>query len=194
MNAPSGVRNISMRDGRGAAAADGAVLDGVRVSTAATLERPGPLDGVLLLPRAPWRARICRGTAGRPAMELYAAGTLLDVVVATDLADEVLCGARRAIWDGRPQAIAWGRLTVPAAGGPGHRDVAVLFARGRLGRRRDRRRNRGFPGAVPVADVVGLAGWFWVAIADGRFDTVTVMRRGQQATRRLVTVHPRPAP
>ncbi|HUA31483.1 MAG TPA: hypothetical protein VMC03_21560 [Streptosporangiaceae bacterium] len=120
-------------------------------------------------------------------MELYAAGTLLDVVVATGLADEVLCGARRAVWDGRPQAIAWGRFPVPRAGGPGRRDVAVLFARGRRPGR-DRRRNRD----VHVADVIGLAGWFWVAVAEDRFDTVTVVRRGRQATRRLAIVHPRP--
>jgi hypothetical protein len=161
--------------------------------TAAILERPRCGDGILLLPRAPWWARISRGTSGRPAMELYAAGTLLDVVVATELADEVLCGSRRAVWDGRPQANAWGRHCVPDAEGSGHRGVAVLFARGRPGRRFGPRPNRAFPGDAGEAEVIGLAGQFWVALADGRFDTVTVVRRGNQARRRLATVHPRPA-
>jgi len=192
MSAPTRVRNVFTRDDRSAAAVHGAAEDDVTVITAAMPERP-PRDDILLLPRAPWRARICRSTTGRPAMELYAAGTLLDVVVATELADEVLCGARRAVWDGRPGAIAWGRLTAPAADCPGHLDVAVCFALGRRGRRRSRHRKGDFPGDLRAADVVVLAGRFWVAIADGRFDTAIVMRRGEQATRRLATAHPRPA-
>ena len=127
-------------------------------------------------------------------MEVYAGQTLLDVVVATDLADEVLCGSRRAVWDGRPLAIAWGRLSVPCADDPGHRGVAAFFARGRRWRPAGPRRNRAFPEDVAVADVIGLAGQFWVALADGRFDTVTVVRRGSQARRRLASVRPRPAP
>ncbi|HTW04100.1 MAG TPA: hypothetical protein VMF87_27630 [Streptosporangiaceae bacterium] len=193
MRAPTGSAAAFVRDEWGVfctpdgTAADGSGANGASLITAAMPDRPRREAGKMWLPGGPWRARTSRGTTGRAAMALYAAGTLLDVVVATALADEVLRGARRAVWNGRAQAIAWGRLTEPDAHGPGHSDVAVFFARGRRGRRwnRDRRQD------VCVADVVGLADCFWVAIADGSFSTVTVIRRGKQATRKLATVHPR---
>jgi hypothetical protein len=174
------------------AATDGPGVNAPSPISAGMPDQPPGVADKIPLPSAPWRARISRGTTGRVAMELYAAGTLMDVVVATGLADEILCSARRAVWGGRSRAIAWGRLPVPAVDGPGERDLSVLFARGRHWRRGDRRRSRDHPEGVRVADVVGLAGWFWVAMADGRFDTVTVVRRGKQATRRIASVHPRP--
>jgi hypothetical protein len=193
MHAPIESADVFVRDHWGApSAADGLGADDAGLIAAAMLDQPRRAGDKICLPSAPWQARISLGTTGRAAMELYAAGTLLDVVVATELADEVLCGARRAVWDRRHLAIAWGRRPVPDANAPGRHDVAVSFARGGHRMRWARRRNRDFRQDARVADIVGVTGWFWVAVADGRFDTVTVTRHGKQARRRLVTVHPRP--
>jgi hypothetical protein len=84
--------------------------------------------GILPMSRMPWLVRTSGGTTGWPAMEIYVADNLLDVVVATRLGAGILRGARRASWDGLPGAIAWGRL--PADG----TSIAVHFAQRRLRR------------------------------------------------------------
>jgi hypothetical protein len=119
----------------------------------------------------PWSLRAADGPAGRPALELYDAGALMDVVVerspALRLAPaDILRGARAGSWAGRRSAVAWGHL--PPSG-----DVTVSFTRGRLRRR-----------AVPAA-VARLADRFWVARADGRFDGVLVTHHVARERRRL---------
>ncbi|GAA0348319.1 hypothetical protein NE235_10975 [Actinoallomurus spadix] len=105
----------------------------------------------------PWAVRIGRGEAGRAALEVYDAETLVDVVVETPVAPETLRGARRGVSAGRPCAIAWGRL-------PAGTDLPeVLFA--------------GWTRRCP-ADVFLVGGFCWLAVAHGRFTTVRVTHRG----------------
>jgi hypothetical protein len=143
-------------------------------------------DGILPVSRMPWLVRTSGGTAGWPAMEIYAADSLLDVVVATRLVAGILRGARRAAWDGLPGAIAWGRL--PADG----TSIAVHFARRRLrrwpGSRAQRTDRERYPGGICPAQASLVGERFWVAAADGRFDTVTVAHHGKHERRKIAAV------
>jgi hypothetical protein len=114
---------------------------------------PGP---ALVQPGRPWAVRLAGGDSAFPALEVYEAGVLLDVVISTRLAALLLRGTRAA--DGRagPCAVAWGRLPVTGA------SPEVEFALGR-------RRPYSQPGAV-----LRLTSWCWLAVADGRFDRVAV--------------------
>jgi hypothetical protein len=131
------------------------------------------------LPRTPWSARTGREVAVRPALEIYEVETLLDVVVVTSLTGDLLHGTRRMVWNGVPQAIAWGRL--PAD----HAEVTVHFSRGLLGRSRAAIARTGYP-----ADVVAITDRFWIAEAEGRFDTVTVSHHGMREQRSIVSARP----
>jgi hypothetical protein len=122
------------------------------------------------LVRTSWSVRVSRQAAARPAMEIYAAGTLLDVVVATPLSAGILCGASRMVASGQHHAIAWGRLIGSASG------ITVRFSRRRLG------------GGGHTADVMPVNDWFWVATAEGRFASVTVTRLGASQRRRIAAV------
>jgi hypothetical protein len=106
-------------------------------------------------------------------MEIYAADALLDVVVATPLSAGVLCGASRTVAGGQHRAIAWGRLVDSSSG------ITVRFSRRRLG------------AAGQAAEVMAVNDWFWVAMADGHFATVTVTYLGHSQRRRIAAV---PAP
>jgi hypothetical protein len=134
--------------------------------------------GLHQLPDTPWSVRISLGTAARPAMEIYAGQTLVDVVVATPLAAGILRGARRAFWEGRPQAIAWGRRPESSS------QISVRFSRGR-----GRLGQGGLGGQA--AQAIPVAGWFWVAMADGRFGAVTITHQGLSEQRRIAAVRPR---
>lgn len=112
--------------------------------------------GTQLPPGPPWSLRLARGTAGRPALEVYENGTLLDVMVATPVAAEVLRGARRARTGGDYRVLAWGRLLPDGA------TVTVTFRRGR------------FRTASSAAAVTAIGTWFWVAVAGGYFNRVCV--------------------
>ena len=92
---------------------------------------------------------------GRPALEVYEHGELLDVVVASRLSPRLLRGARRSTRGGRRLSLAWGRL--PPCGPP----PLVEFAAGRLPLRRR-----------VVAPAVTVSGVFWLAWAEGPFTTV----------------------
>jgi hypothetical protein len=122
------------------------------------------LDGdPVPLPGTPWSVRPAAGPAGRQAVEIYAAGSMLDVMVAPRaprvLAPRVLRGACSLAWAGHPWAVAWGFL-------PPRPGLSVWFARGPA-------RSRRF--AAPVSEI---AGTFWVAPAEGRFRAVTVEHGG----------------
>ena len=114
----------------------------------------------LPVPGPPWSLRLARGSGSRPALEIYEDGTLLDVIVPSPLAPRLLRGARRSVRGGRRRSLAWGRLPADGPGPDGA--VTVLFSRGRL--------RRGSYAAL----VTGIGTWFWVAVADGWFDRVSV--------------------
>ncbi|GAB2867477.1 hypothetical protein GCM10027176_81470 [Actinoallomurus bryophytorum] len=109
----------------------------------------------------PWSVRLGRASEGRTALEVYDAESLIDVVVATRVAPEILRGARR----GHRSAFAWGRLPLEAGA------LTVLFGRGR--RHRD----------VHAAGVIAVGGFCWLAVAHGTFNNVTVSHRGARRGR-----------
>jgi hypothetical protein len=125
----------------------------------------------LYLPGTPWSMRMARGSAGRPALEVYAAGSLIDVMVASSRASRLLRGACRAVTGRQARAIAWGCL--PAARGEA---PSVEFISGRIRRR----------GQLEEAESV--AGWFWFADACGRFSKVVITSQAERASCRTRTV------
>ena len=112
-------------------------------------------------------------------MEIYELETLLDLVVVTSLAGELIHGARRMVWNDRPRVIAWGRLPADEA------EVTAYFCRGRFGRSRPMVAGLGYAG-----EVTPVAGRFWYSEAEGDFDTVTVWHHGQKEQRRIVPARP----
>lgn len=124
-------------------------------------------------PAITWRLRAADGQGTRPALEIYADGVLVDVLVATPLSLSVLGGGCRAARRGREQAVAWGRMT--AAGPP----VTEFRSSGPRGRRQ--------PGAATSA-----GRWFWVAVADGAFTSVTASYPGGAQRRRLRRIRATP--
>jgi hypothetical protein len=135
------------------------------------------------LPGTPWSVRPAAASGGRAALEMYDAGTLVDVMVARSLAPRILRGARSAVWAGRPRAVAWGRLPVDGAGpswdGSGlsadGTGLSVTFARGHVRPR------------VRAIEVTSIMCYFWIALADGRFDSVAVTHLGMPERCRMRT-------
>jgi hypothetical protein len=111
---------------------------------------------VLVLPGRPWVVRLAGRQSPFPALEIYHAAVLLDVVSSTRLVAPLLRGARASDGPAGPCALAWGRM--PATG----TYPAVEFAFGRYR-----------PGSQP-GTVLRLTSWCWLAVADGRFDGVAV--------------------
>jgi hypothetical protein len=109
----------------------------------------------LVLPGRPWAVRLAGRDSAWPALELYQAGVLLDVVSSTRLAAPLLRGARAADDPAGPCALAWGRLITGTS-------PEVEFALGW-------RRLCSEPGTV-----LRITPWCWLASADGRFDRVAV--------------------
>lgn len=124
-------------------------------------------DGLLpCLLGDPWSVRLAGAMAACPAIELYEAGELVDVISATTVARTLLRGGRVAATGSGQRSIAWGRL--PGDG----RWPEVVFGRSR---RRE----------PQTASLIVPASWCWVAIADGRFGSVTAAVAGDTARRRL---------
>ena len=115
----------------------------------------------------PWTYRVAGAMSSWPAVELYEAGSLLDVVTSTRLTARMLRGARGVRSAAGGRVLAWGRL--PLGGGL----VAVEFGRGTFG---------GSRLAVPP---VSVTSWCWLAVADAIYDRVTVRHDGMVARRRL---------
>jgi hypothetical protein len=113
-----------------------------------------PADGPV--PGPPWSFRLAGVRSARPAVELYEAGVLLDVVSSTPVAPQLVRGARAASLAGRRRALVWGRL--PATGDR----IAVEFSCGTVRRH------------AHSATVIEITGWCWLAVADGQFDRVVV--------------------
>jgi hypothetical protein len=113
---------------------------------------------------SPWSYRIAGAASRWPAVEVYEAGSLLDVVASTRLAAQLLRGGRTVRTTGGERAFAWGRL--PLSG-----DMPVVeFSRGLV------RKSRLSVLAIPATS------WCWLAVADGPYDAVTVCF-GQVAVR-----------
>jgi hypothetical protein len=124
-------------------------------------------DLAMALAGTPWSARPARGPGTRAALELYEAGRLADIIVATPVVPQLLRGARRSRRDGQVLSLAWGSR--PAEGPP----VSVAFAR-RWPRR-----------ATVRAEVVEVAGLAWFAIAAGPFAVVAAAHQGRSDRLRL---------
>ena len=131
----------------------------------------GSWRGLLLPPGSPWSVRVGRGMGGRPALEVYAAGSLVNVVVAPSRGCQLVRGACSAIVAGQSRAIAWGCL--PVAGSPA---PCVEFICGRFRPRRQ------------PASAVSVASWFWLAAADGRFTRVAAASHGTHESGRVLAV------
>jgi hypothetical protein len=124
-----------------------------------TLVTADPGQRLEQLPGRPWAVRRAAGPAGRPALEIYAAETLVDVLVLPGdwpLPRRIVRGAYSAAWAGQCCAAAWGIL--PAAG----QGLLVRFSRGRI------------RSEVCHAELVPVGGVFWFAQAAGRFRQVLV--------------------
>jgi len=122
----------------------------------------------LHLAGTPWSLRLANGSGGRPALEVYAAGSLIDVMVPSSRASQLLHGACRAVVGRQPRAMAWGCLPTPRGELP-----HVEFIHGRIRRR-----------AQPVA-AESVVGWFWLAEVEGRFSQVTATSQGRSETCRI---------
>lgn len=123
---------------------------------------PGPAASGA--PDRPWSFRLAGAQSAWPALEVYEAGELLDVVSSTRLAARLLRGGRTAASGAGHRALAWGRLPRPGA------RLEVEFSR--------RGRRRGEPAATVRPLVTEVTSWCWVAVACGRFDRVTVQSGG----------------
>jgi hypothetical protein len=115
----------------------------------------------MALDGTPWSVRRVRGSGMTPALEIYEAGRLADIVVATSVTSQILRGARRARSGTQVLVLAWGRLA--ADGHP----VSVAFAG---------RRPRHAGAARP--EVIEVAGLAWFAATAGRFSVVSARHRG----------------
>ena len=125
----------------------------------------------LHLPGTPWSMRLVPGTGDHPALEVYAAGSLIDVMVASSRASQLLWGACLMVVARHPRAIAWGCLPAAASELP-----SAEFIRGRIRRRAE-------PG-----EAESVLGRFWFADADGRFSQVVATSREKRESCRIRTV------
>ena len=127
-------------------------------------------DGRIRIGDTPWSVRLSRGTQGRTALELYAAGHVVDVVVPTPLVSATLRGADRAPGNDRRFTLAWGVLEAGQGVPP-----EVTFSR------------RGLRGAVRREGELFLVGdRFWLGAVEGRFTHVTAARSDGGIERRRV--------
>ena len=121
----------------------------------------------LYLPGTPWSMRLACGSGGRPALEVYATGSLLDVVVASSRASQLLRGACAVVVAGQARTIAWGYMPAACVELP-----SIEFRRGRIRRR------------AQQEETEGVVGWFWFADTDGRFSRVQITsQRGRESCR-----------
>ncbi|MEU8919407.1 hypothetical protein AB0D10_00535 [Kitasatospora sp. NPDC048545] len=126
-------------------------------------------EGALSAGAGPWSVRSVRPDRGRAALELYQHGELTDVLVSARLTPQLLRGARRSPSGGRARhVLAWGRLA-----GDGTAPSVVFTGR------------RVFRPVRAAAEVVTVAGRFWLAWAEGPFDAVLVEHPASRAAERL---------
>ncbi|MER7755738.1 hypothetical protein [Kitasatospora sp. NPDC097643] len=138
----------------------------------------GP-EGTLTVGAGPWSVRVLASGRRRAALEVYQHGELADVLVAARLTPQLLRGARRSPAAGRAShVLAWGRLAADGSA------PSVAFTTGRpawlprFGR-------AAVAGRTAVAaEVVPVAGQFWLAWAEGPFAAVLVRHPGGDMTER----------
>ncbi len=135
-------------------------IAGIRLCVAGRTGEARPPD------LSPWTVRVAGPQSAWPALEIYEAGILLDVMSSTRLAGSLLRGARTAESARGPCALAWGRLPAPGA---------LLRADFGLGRRRP----------WSAGEVMVIGSWGWLAVAAGGFDAVIVSSGGRCARARL---------
>lgn len=129
---------------------------------------PAEDPGWLYLPGTPWSMRLGRGSGGRSALEVYAAGSLIDVMVTSSRASQLLRGACTAVVAGHTRAIAWGCLPTAWSELP-----TVEFVRGLIHRR------------AQLVQTKTIAGWYWFADTNGRFSQVVVTSRMSRESCRI---------
>ncbi|MET8539697.1 hypothetical protein ABZW03_03430 [Kitasatospora sp. NPDC004799] len=166
-SAPTGARAAEALPA-GAFLQEGALPEGAFLHEGAPLRQALP-EGALPVGAGPWSVRSVGSGRGRAALELYQYGELADVLVAARLTPQLLRGARRCPSAGRSRhVLAWGRLAADGAA------PAVVFT----GRRRFRR-------VRATAEVVTVAGRFWLAWAEGAFTAVRVEHAAGGTAERL---------
>jgi hypothetical protein len=140
----------------------------------------------------PWSYRIAGPASPWPAVEVYEADSLLDVVTRTRIAAQLLRGGRAVRADDGERAFAWGRLPL------GGEALSVEFSRG-LGRKFRRRAPvaaetvvgaRAVGATAVAATAVAATSWCWLAVAEGPYDTVTVRCAGLAIRSRLRASRP----
>jgi hypothetical protein len=125
----------------------------------------------LYLAGTPWSMRTAISTGGRCALEVYAAGSLIDVMVAPSLGSQLLRGACTTVSAGQPRAMAWGCLPKARGAVP-----FVEFVRSRVRPR------------PQMEAAENVSAWFWVAAAEGRFSRVVVTSQDERASCRTQRV------
>jgi hypothetical protein len=125
-------------------------------------------------PLWPWSYRIGGALSPSPAVELFEAGSLVDVVSSTRLDVPMLRGARAFRVSGSRRVVAWGRLPL-TAGVP-----TVEFS---CGRRRALRQ---------AVAALTITTWCWLAVTCGQYDAVTVSHGGMAVRRRFQAGPPCP--
>ncbi|MFI9273745.1 hypothetical protein ACIGXM_23985 [Kitasatospora sp. NPDC052896] len=129
-------------------------------------DEPGGIDTLAWPAKGPWSVRTTPRRNGRSALEIYEHDQLLDVLVGSSLTGELLRGARQSLGEGGGSGFAWGRLRADGSA------PQVLFAIAKLRE------------VQPPADVVTVAGEFWLAWVPGRVAGVLV-RHPEGTTERL---------
>ncbi|MFD7828745.1 hypothetical protein [Kitasatospora sp. NPDC059803] len=155
------------------------------------LRRTAGPEGTLPVGAGPWSVRSLVGRRGRAALEVYQDGELADVLVAARLTPQLLRGARRSPAGGRARhVLAWGRLAADGSA------PAVAFTARRLaGPFRSGRSLWSVRSLWPAgpfrferpavgAEVVAVAGRFWLAWAEGPYTGVLVRHPGGDTTER----------
>jgi hypothetical protein len=132
---------------------------------AETGSAPGHPADFFYLAGTPWSMRAAIGADGRSALEVYAAGSLIDVMLAPSLGSQLLRGACTTVRAGRHHSMAWGCL--PAAGGT---IPFVEFVPG------------GFHHRPQIEAAEDVSAWFWVATAAGRFSRVTATSQTERVS------------
>jgi hypothetical protein len=143
---------------------------------------PGSIAAGRCPPWWPWSYRIAGPATPWPAVEVYEADSLLDVVTRTRIAAQLLRGARAVRADDGERAFAWGRLPL------GGEALSVEFSRGPG--RKFRRNAPVVKATVVNATVVEVTNWCWLAVSAGPYDAVTVRCAGLAIRSRLRASRP----
>jgi hypothetical protein len=124
------------------------------------------------LPGCPWTFRLAGSRSACPALELYQADQLVDIVSSTRVAVSLLHGARAAAGASGERTIAWGRMPVTGS------CPEVRFI------------ERGWRRNTRAATVAQVTTWCWVAVAEGSFAAATASTPAETLRCRIVRGQP----